>query len=384
MRRLRVLYTLSRGGVPVLVMASLVPAFDGCAADDAPDPGTRVDASVTDAAGESDARDSGDISVEPSEPFDGRLPPGRDVTIKDIVGEERGCNPGMPPDPRYPYPPPVRTPRPCCDFYVDLPPEGTPALIDSICLDIGDAASASGWAARAAIGENTANGWIGSVAIAPALASRVVGLPTVTLLDVSLPQLANGQISNVRAGANGGFNFNALFPNLTSWGEGVRITLEVTFVVRCNEEGGPPNDGPETTRTVQSLSNLVFCAPNLSSPMWVSSGDICNVCAIIAEMAPTPIVPGRHEDPLPLGEALRLNVKTIARVGRSLVLLADHDGGSGAHEYAWKASAGELTRVADDIVVWTPPDDAMLELVQVAVESPSAAAVASLRWDRAA
>jgi hypothetical protein len=379
-RRLRVLYSLSRGGVPVLVMASLVPAFDACSNDDLPDapPGSRGDASATDGAGGSDGTDArvgsgglGGIIIQPPPPFD-------------VGTVDRNCADGAPSDSGYPFPPATRPMARCCSTFVDLPPEGTPALIEAICIDVGDSATTSGWGARVTLSGSPRFSTAGTIEIAPALANRVVGRPTVALLEADPPAWGDIVLTGVRDRAFGGFEFDVSWPKVPPFRDGVRITMEVTFVVRCNEEGGPPSDGPETTRTVKALTNLVLCGSSVNASSWLPSGEICNVCAIIAEMAPTPIVPARHEDPLPLGEALRLNVKTIARVGRSFVLLAEHDGGSSGHTYAWKASAGELVRVADDIVTWTPPEGAMLELVQVAVESARAAGVASLRWDRAA
>jgi hypothetical protein len=252
-------------------------------------------------------------------------------------------------------------------------------MIDTVCVDSGGPVDA-GWAARVTLFGQFTPPLEGRIAIGRAFVGRVVGLPTLRVIDASDPGWKDMFFDNVQVVSPSEFKFNFAWANPPAARDEVRITIEATFSVQCEGEAGTDAG---TIRTVQSLSNVIRCTGRgLSS--WISSGDICNVCAIIAEMAPTPIVPGRHEDPLPLGEALRLQVKTIARVGRTLVLLAEHDGGGEGHAYAWKASAGELMRIADDVVAWTPPDDSMLELVQVAVESDRAAGVASLRWDRAA
>jgi len=361
-------------------MASLVPAFDACSDDNLPPEGPgRVDASATGGAGGS----NGDSS-RGGGGTGGTIPPIMPPPPLDVGTSDRVCDASSLPDSGYPFPPSTRPMPRCCYTYVDLPPEGTPALIDAICIDVGDSVTTSGWAARVTLSGSPRFNTAGRIEIASALAGRVVGRPTIALIDASHPEWGRIALTPVRESAPGVFEFEASWPTPQSTIEGVRITLEVTFVVRCNEEGGPPDDGPETTRTVKALTNLLLCGSTIGTASWIPSGDICNVCAIIAEMAPTPIVPGRHEDPLPLGEALRLHVKTIARIGRSFILLAEHDGGATGHTYAWMASAGELLHVAEDIVVWTPPDDSMLELVQVAVESERAVGVASLRWDRAA
>jgi hypothetical protein len=108
----------------------------------------------------------------------------------------------------------------------------------------------------------------------------------------------------------------------------------------------------------------------------VSSGDECTICGVIAEMAPSPIVPDRAPDELALGRVIRLGVVVVARIGAALVLLAEHDAGAGV-AYTWVASAGDVRAIAPDIVLWTPPAEPGPHFVQVAVESEDAAAVAS-------
>jgi hypothetical protein len=151
------------------------------------------------------------------------------------------------------------------------------------------------------------------------------------------------------------------------------MTVRATFTLAC---------GPMEPRTVESITHIHLCAepPDVA---WVSSGDVCNVCDIIAEMAPSPIVPDVGGDDLPLGKVLRLQVKTLARVGRALVLLAEHDGGEG-QTHDWRCTAGEIEQLAPDVVVWTPPEAPGPHLVQAAVHGDEAAAVASMTWPEVA
>ena len=378
MRRMKLLYSLSRNGLPVLVSAALVPVGEACSSRDPP-----PNAAGAGGAGGSGATGGGGARVDASAGSGGGG--GVIVTTGGSGGTGgtggRCVEAGGPPDPRYEFQTPPRPLRPCCEFYIDLPPEGTPAMIDTVCVDSGGPVD-SGWAARVTLFGGVTPPLDGRIAIGRAFADRVVGLPSIRVVEASSAILKDMIFDNVQALPQGGFSFNFAWRTPPAPRDEGRITLEVSFSVQCEGEAGTDAG---SLRTVQALTNVIRCVTGSNfGSAWVSSGDICNVCAIIAEMAPTPIVPGHHEDPLPLGEALRLQVKTIARIGRTLVLLAEHDGGSSGHAYAWKASAGELNPISDDVVAWTPPEESMLELVQVAVESERAAGVASLRWDRAA
>src|SRR5687768_6664919 len=103
-RRLRVFYSLSRSGVPVLVMASLVPAFDACSNDNLPDPGPaqRADASATGGTGGRADTDSSSGTGGTIPPI---MPPPR-PTPPDVTSD-RICD-GAVPDAGYPFPPQTR------------------------------------------------------------------------------------------------------------------------------------------------------------------------------------------------------------------------------------------------------------------------------------
>src|SRR5262249_40666891 len=123
----------------------------------------------------------------------------------------------------------------------------------------------------------------------------------------------------------------------------VRITVRTTLEVSCV---------PDTiTRLVHAVTDLYLCGGDFGTE-WASSGDRCVVCRIIAEMAPSPIVPDKTADELPLARALRLRIVELARVSNTVVLLAENDGGDGL-DYEWQASGGRIERLAPDVVAWT-------------------------------
>src|SRR5439155_10591887 len=94
-----------------------------------------------------------------------------------------------------------------------------------------------------------------------------------------------------------------------------RMTVRTTLELRCT---------PDTvTRVVHAAMDVHLCVSDrdFTAPEWVSAGDQCTVCRIIAEMAPSPIIPDKRSDGLPLARALRLRVVELARVSNAVVLL---------------------------------------------------------------
>ena len=262
------------GGVPVIVMASLATVFNACSNDNlpAPDAGRRSDVRSMGGAAGSDGSDANDASVG----TDSAIPPistEPDARVIDVTCVEAGTSP----DPRYEWANPRALP-PCCGFFIDLPREGTPALLDAICLDGGDGAIASGWGARVTLSGAPRYSTAGTIEVARGLAGHVVGLPTVTLIEASPPEWGEIVITPVRTKSFGGFEFDVSWPNGHTFRGGAHLTLEVTFVVRCSEEAGPPDGAPETTRTVKALTHLDRCGSPIEALVWVSSGDSCKLC----------------------------------------------------------------------------------------------------------
>ena len=380
-RRIRVRYVM-RAGVPVLLAATLLDAC-GESAESPGDLGT----SAGSGAGGSAVAGAGGVSSGAG-----------GVLIVGGAGDGGGGSGGDPhgpdmpdtdpPPDDYEFSAPVDHFNDACEFYVDVPEAGTPALVEPICAeDIPPVAS--GWAARALL-EN--NRWLsgsseivanGRVQIAGELAARVEGLPEVTVMDVSDEVFRPSEIKNMRF-EDGEYRFDAVWDHSFDWhtelGSSTRLVLRIAFDMRC------PDGGSGALRRVEAQTVLHFCYSNQwdTEPQWTSSGDVCNVCAVIAEMAPSPIVPGQRADDMPLARAIRLALKTVAKIGRTLVLWAEHDGGSGDWDYDWSVSGGDFQRVGDDLVAWTPPEGADPHLLQVALVGRQAAAVATLRWDACA
>jgi hypothetical protein len=349
MRKLRLTVSRARGALPVLVLATLLPAGGACSEDEDPDPNN---SSGSVGASNGGATASGSGAAGGAGAGGGFVGPSSSSTG---TGGEAAC------DVTY-------------SFEVDIPPEGVPAEPGQICAVALDPVSSNAGARVTLVKESDLHVATGMVEIAPALMGMVEGLPTIEVIDAQAPELLGMQVTAIAAAANG-FSFHAEWPAPLSlppesW---VRMTVRATFTLAC---------GPMEPRTVESITHIHLCAepPDVA---WVSSGDVCNVCDIIAEMAPSPIVPDVGGDDLPLGRVLRLQVKTLARVGRALVLLADHDGGEG-QEHDWRCTAGEIERLAPDVVVWTPPDAPGPHLVQAAVHSDEAVAVASMTWPEVA
>jgi len=218
---------------------------------------------------------------------------------------------------------------------------------------------------------------VGTVAIDPALVDNVTGTPTIEVVDVlqgGYGELFDMVVSNIQA-ITGGFSFHAQWPNGIGCGATPEagMTVKTTFQIQC-----PDN----SVKTVESYTNIHLCVDVNGTAQWVSSGEQCCVCyPPVCEMAPSPIVPAAQSDDLPLARALELAIATVARIGRSLILLAENDGGPGL-DYEWEASAGEVRQIAPDVVVWTVPPTLGPHLLKVAAVGPDTAAVASLVFDR--
>jgi hypothetical protein len=84
---------------------------------------------------------------------------------------------------------------------------------------------------------------------------------------------------------------------------------------------------------------------------------------------------------LPLGQALRARVVELARVGQSVVLFAENDGGE-ATSYEWHASGGKVQQVAEDVVIWRLEEGEEAASMQVAIVGEAGVAVVSYSFER--
>jgi hypothetical protein len=255
-------------------------------------------------------------------------------------------------------------------FTVEVPPEGVPADPGQICSVVMGPVESNN-AARVTLvkqpqGLHSAKG---EVAVDPVLLADVVGLPSIEVVSSPYMQLTQMSVSNITPTPTG-FSFDADWPaplNIAAEFDAMMI-LRTTFDMTCS---------PTETRQVEAITHVNLCTDDANDDVvWVSSGDECTICGIIAEMAPSPIVPNKGGDEIALGKVIGLRLVIVARIGDSLLLLAENDGGPDL-QYDWVASAGEVLEVSSDIVLWTPPAEGAPHLLQVAVHDDDAAAVAS-------
>lgn len=344
-RRLRILVQRARGSLPLLVAASV----SGCG---------QVDRSQTQGPAESNAGSGGTIAAGAGGVAAAGSGGSGVIIVVPPVEPGGGSNECTPADG-------------CNEVEVSVPPEGVPAEPGEICsvnMDVVD----SGLAARVTLTvdpsgshQNTA----GVVTVAPELSDRIVGTPRVELVASESSVVAESLTVSEVTGSGPEYSFVVMSsePLRLSTVEPTRLTFRITLEVDCGD----------TTQIVHAATDVYFClgAEELQ-PAWVSSGDSCCVCDVIAEMAPSPIVPDQQADGLPLSRALRLRIVELARVSNTVILLAENDGGPDM-TYEWHASGGKVTRLTPDIVVWTLSQGMPAASIQAAVFDDSAAAVAS-------
>jgi hypothetical protein len=348
MRTLRLSWSRASGAIPLLVAAVVTPAACGSVVE-APGPGG---AASTAGSGGASSSTTGMGGTGNTLQFGG-------------TGGGGGAAPDLCPPPGASY-----------TFTVPLPPSGVPAEPGLICAESPPTVT-SNTAARVTLTKysQALNLAMGFVAIDPALQSTVVGSPTIEVVNAATTELQGMVVSDVSP-TSGGFGFHAEWPDTLSlppesW---VQMTVKTTFTSQC----GP---GVDDTRVVEAITTIHLCYEG-DDLVWVSSGDECKVCEIIAEMAPSPIVGDTQRDDLPLARALRLRVRPIVKVGRSIVLMAENDGGPDV-DYAWRATGGAVEAIAPDVVVWTPPKEAGPHMLQAAVTGEHTAGVASYTLEAA-
>jgi hypothetical protein len=378
-RRMRLVLGRSGSGARYLLAASLLPTLS-CASDgntvSAPiDAAGAVDANGADAGGAADSQAPSAQQADAAtvaRPLETPWP-----TL--LIRHGNDALPAI--DPRYAFTPRAQTDAGCRGeqyteiVFAELPPEGVPAEIHQICMQPATELVQTGWAARLLLEPDAttpmrARGW---VEIAPDLADKVLGVPEVRLASNDFTGLS---VSTPTPSSAGRFELSVAWegmPTNRGFDSWRHLAASVRFEVACV----PPE--PSARRSVEARSDLYLCRESVAT-RWISSGEACTTCAIIAEMAPSPIVPMPRASELPLEQVLRLNVRTIAAVGHDLLVYAEHDGGADDAEYTWHPSAGELEELARDVVLWRLPPGAEPQLLQVVVEARSAVAVASVRF----
>lgn len=349
-RRLRLWVRTARGALPAVIAASVTPAgacsesrsADGNAGMPSGTSGTSAGRGGSAGQGTGGSTLTGGAGT-PAGGVGGSIP---------IAGAS-GIGDPVPPQP--------------CRFTVELPPEGVPAEPGQICAAVMLPVDSNRAAhVRLAAVNGVLNDVMGFIDVAPSLLGMIVGTPVVEAIDATHPALLAIVVESVTPSTNG-FTFRARWAEPLHFTESelTRVTIRVSLEVACD-------DAPQL---VHAVTDVHLCS-DFSGEEWVSSGSVCSVCRIIAEMAPSPIVPDQRGDDLPLSRVLRLRIVELARVSGTVVLLAEHDGGPGL-EYEWHASAGSIAQLAPDVVALSAEEGVSTPHVQVAAFGPEAAAVAS-------
>jgi hypothetical protein len=273
-------------------------------------------------------------------------------------------------DTRAPGPDGPLVPNPAIDG-------GNPSYGECIDIDAGADAGLglpNGQAARVTLDYAGSGEYLGRIAVAPQIADRLVGLPSVDVIDKH-PDAPDAVISNMRADTRG-FAFDVAWtgraPDMLCFtGGDARWTFRTTLNVQCGDQ----------VRAVEALTVVAMCG----NFQFASSGDLCEECVSVCEMAPSPLPPAGADDELPLASALDLVIRPLVRVGGAMVLVAQHAPRAGLG-YTWHATGGTLEQLDQDVVLWRSPtaDKGAPPLCQVAVTAADLAAVASYRWDRRA
>jgi hypothetical protein len=90
--------------------------------------------------------------------------------------------------------------------------------------------------------------------------------------------------------------------------------------------------------------------------------------------------PEREPDGIPLPGELNIHIAPLAREGRTLVLMLRNLSDAPGLSLTWRASGGQLLLAADDVAVWTLPDDPGPHQVQVAAEAGQSASIVTYLW----
>lgn len=367
MRQLKVVIRSARGGAPVILLAGVL-STEACgkttsneAASDGQS-GSTVSSGTTVSSSAGGAASSGTTAVTGSTGAGGSVLVPIGSTTTGSVDPVGGAGGALPELPWY-----------CYYEQVSIPPEGTPAEPGQICaLSAAPVESNRAAVVRLTMESPQAEEASGFVEIAPEIRDRVVGVSELVIVDANLPALLDIQVSDLVEEADG-YSFRATGFNPLGGGGpyGARMTVRVVLEIEC--------DG-DATQQVHAVTELYFCENAQRDYDWTSSGDHCVVCEVIAEMAPSPIVPDKQHDGLPLARALRLRLVALARIANTVVLLAENDGGPDL-DYEFHTSCGTLTRLAEDVVAWTVEAGARDPLLQAAVSGPDVLGVVSYSFN---
>ena len=248
-------------------------------------------------------------------------------------------------------------------YTVTLPGGDTPADAAAVC-QWGGALPSNVPAARVTLqyDSNTPSHATGTITVAPEIlaAAGYVGVLAVTADTAAISNLT--RVANTYT-----FDMNLTNGALSL---GMSLTFQVTLDFACSP-------AMSSTRQLQTATNVVLCG-YYGNPNWVSTGDTCTTCYPMAEMAAQLMpAPEREPDGVALPGELNINIAPVAREGRIVVLMVQKPSDTPELSLTWRASGGQLLLAADDVAVWTLPDEPGPHQVQVAALAGQSASIAT-------
>jgi len=265
----------------------------------------------------------------------------------------------------------------CTGYVVQLPEAGKPAVAGEICTVDVEPVISNG-AARVSLtvvdGDPRAPA-LGTLILEPALRDQVRGAPVLKIVAATDSRLLDAVISPLEP-TDDGYSFTVTWPTGANLRDSdmTRVSFRTAFELSCDTGG----------RLVEALTEVHLCGGFSGGfatvpTTWASTGDMCVVCNIIAELAASPIIPDHKASALPLGQAMRARIVELARVRHSVVLFAENDGGEATH-YDWHATGGTLEHIADDVVVFRSDGTTPAPSLQVAITNDDGVAVVSYAY----
>ena len=191
-----------------------------------------------------------------------------------------------------------------------------------------------------------------------AAAGGYVGVSSVTADGATISNLTR---------VNGNYTFDV---NLTSGTPylGTALTFQVTVDFTCSP-------AMSSTRQLKAATYVVLCG-SARDLNWVSSGDTCTTCNPMVEVAAQLMpAPEREPDGIALPGELNISITPVAREGRTVVLMVQKPSDAPELSLTWWSSGGQLLLAADDVAVWTLPDESGPHQVQVAAEAGQSASI---------
>jgi hypothetical protein len=338
MRSVRIVVKQVTGSVPALVAASVLGA-SGCGSATSTPPHASSGGTSSSSAG------SGGIIVLAGSP---------------AVGGSAGSGPELPPG--------------CQGYEVQLPEVGQPAVAGEICAVQVEPVISNG-AARIALaqpGSDLSAPVAGTLTLAEGLRDQVQGPPVIEIVSATDQMLLEAELSALEQTADG-YAFTVTWPKgaFLRAEDMTRVSFRTSLDLSCDTG----------TRLVNAVTEVHLCGGSFNGvpDVWASTGDLCVVCNVIAELAASPIIPDHRESGLPLGQAMRARIVELAKVGSSVVLFAENDGG-GRSSYEWHVTGGTLEHIAEDVVVFRSDGSTPAPSLQVAIVNDEGVAVVSYAY----